>query len=366
LPLADTKARRKKYHARTPFEQIWDKAAEALGPHKVFLEAGFEWREFACSMCVAAGGDIVPPGQRSISTSNRNFERRQGPAAGFISPNTAPPATMLRTVAPPLLRRSEQPAVPMGGAFAAPTGITAMIRRFGVLLLLLAAIVATWQALFLYAGEVALRSPYDTARSTVALMTTDLFWGHLMETARAFAMALSIAVLFAMSLGFHKPSGEIFIPMLVGFASIPKVVLYPLVLLDFVLGLPAKVAFDTMFGIPPIALSTIGAVNNIRPVLVKVGRVLGLRADEMARIVLIPAVMPEIVTGLRVGFSLCLIGTILGEMFAARQGLGYLPMTAIGLHDVGLIMSLTLFLTSLAVCASAVLLTIDRRLRRRL
>jgi NitT/TauT family transport system permease protein len=134
----------------------------------------------------------------------------------------------------------------------------------------------------------------------------------------------------------------------------------------FGLGLPAKVAFGTMFGVPPIALSTISAVNNIRPVLLKVGRILGLGPVDMIRIVLVPAVMPEIMTGLRLGFSLCLIGTILGEMFAARRGLGYLLMTAIGLHDVSLIMALTLLLTIFAVCASAVLLTIDRRLRRRL
>ncbi len=56
-------------------------AAEAAGLHKIFLEAGFEWREAGCSMCVAAGGDIVPPGKRSISTSNRNFEGRQGPGS---------------------------------------------------------------------------------------------------------------------------------------------------------------------------------------------------------------------------------------------------------------------------------------------
>jgi 3-isopropylmalate/(R)-2-methylmalate dehydratase large subunit len=56
-------------------------AAEAAGLHTVFLEAGFEWREAGCSMCVAAGGDIVPTGQRSISTSNRNFEGRQGPGS---------------------------------------------------------------------------------------------------------------------------------------------------------------------------------------------------------------------------------------------------------------------------------------------
>ncbi len=56
-------------------------AAESLGLHKVFQEAGFEWREAGCSMCVGAGGDIVQPGKRSISTSNRNFEGRQGPAS---------------------------------------------------------------------------------------------------------------------------------------------------------------------------------------------------------------------------------------------------------------------------------------------
>jgi len=56
-------------------------AAEAAGLHRVFQAAGFEWREPGCSMCVAAGGDIVAPEQRSISTSNRNFEGRQGPAS---------------------------------------------------------------------------------------------------------------------------------------------------------------------------------------------------------------------------------------------------------------------------------------------
>jgi 3-isopropylmalate/(R)-2-methylmalate dehydratase large subunit len=56
-------------------------AAEAEGLHTVFKAAGFEWREAGCSMCVAAGGDMVSPGQRSISTSNRNFEGRQGPGS---------------------------------------------------------------------------------------------------------------------------------------------------------------------------------------------------------------------------------------------------------------------------------------------
>ncbi|WP_225781464.1 3-isopropylmalate dehydratase large subunit [Xenophilus sp. Marseille-Q4582] len=57
------------------------RAAEAEGLHEVFAAAGFEWREPGCSMCVAANGEQVPPQQRSVSTSNRNFVGRQGPGA---------------------------------------------------------------------------------------------------------------------------------------------------------------------------------------------------------------------------------------------------------------------------------------------
>ena len=55
--------------------------AEALGLHRIFIDAGFEWREPGCSMCAAVNGDSVPPGARCVSTSNRNFEGRQGPGA---------------------------------------------------------------------------------------------------------------------------------------------------------------------------------------------------------------------------------------------------------------------------------------------
>jgi 3-isopropylmalate/(R)-2-methylmalate dehydratase large subunit len=56
-------------------------AAEAEGLDRVFTEAGFEWREAGCSMCVGINGEIARPGERVASTSNRNFEGRQGPGA---------------------------------------------------------------------------------------------------------------------------------------------------------------------------------------------------------------------------------------------------------------------------------------------
>jgi 3-isopropylmalate/(R)-2-methylmalate dehydratase large subunit len=64
-----------------PGSEIVKRDAVAEGLDRVFVDAGFEWREPGCSMCLASNGEQVPPGQRSVSTSNRNFVGRQGPRA---------------------------------------------------------------------------------------------------------------------------------------------------------------------------------------------------------------------------------------------------------------------------------------------
>jgi 3-isopropylmalate/(R)-2-methylmalate dehydratase large subunit len=64
-----------------PGSETIKRQAEAEGLDAVFKEAGFEWREPGCSMCLAFNGDRVPPGMRSVSTTNRNFVGRQGPGA---------------------------------------------------------------------------------------------------------------------------------------------------------------------------------------------------------------------------------------------------------------------------------------------
>ena len=70
--------------------------AEAEGLDKVFLEAGFEWRLAGCSMCVGINGDSLAPGERSASTSNRNFRGRQGPGSRthLVSPAMAAAAAV--------------------------------------------------------------------------------------------------------------------------------------------------------------------------------------------------------------------------------------------------------------------------------
>jgi 3-isopropylmalate/(R)-2-methylmalate dehydratase large subunit len=77
--------------------------AEALGLDRVFIEAGAEWRQPGCSMCLAMNGDQVEAGQYAISTSNRNFEGRQGKGSRtfLASPLTAAASAITGRIADP-------------------------------------------------------------------------------------------------------------------------------------------------------------------------------------------------------------------------------------------------------------------------
>lgn len=236
-------------------------------------------------------------------------------------------------------------------------------------LIFIAALIVLWQILYWIVGDIALRSPWQTLSFTVELLQKPSFWPHLIETGKAFAAALFFAVALGlaigMTLGLKRIAGDVFEPMLVALYSIPKVTLYPILLLTFGLGISAKIAFGALHGFIPVSLFTINAVRNVRPIFLKTGRILRLNRVTMITRIVFPAAMPEIFSGLRIGFSLTMIGTVLGEMFASQKGLGYLLMNAIGLHNVDIIMAITFMLVVFAASMSGLLLAIDRRLHRR-
>jgi NitT/TauT family transport system permease protein len=236
-------------------------------------------------------------------------------------------------------------------------------------LVLLGALLAIWQVLYWWVGDVALASPLATLRYTAKLVTEETFSMHAYDTLRAFSIAFTLSVgiglVVGFWLGFAKLTGDVLEPMVVALYAIPKLTLYPILLLAFGLGLSAKVAFGVIHGVIPIVLFTLTAVRNTKPILIKTGKVHKLSPGQMVRWILFPAAIPEIFTGLRVGFALTLIGSLLAEMFASQRGLGYLLMTGIGLHNVELIMSVTLLIVVFAAGVSTLLLHIDHRLHRR-
>ena len=220
--------------------------------------------------------------------------------------------------------------------------------------LLIAVLFALWQALYVWVGESALASPAATLRYTAHMVASQDFGGHIYDTMRAFAIAFVFSVAIGLAvgfwLGFQRTAGDTLEPMVVAVYAIPKLTLYPILLLAFGLGLSAKVAFGVIHGVIPIILFTLSAVRNTKPILIKTGRMHGLRSTEL--------------TGLRVGFTLTLIGTLLAEMFASQRGLGYLLMTGIGLHNIEQVLAVTLLIVVFAAAVSVFLLHIDHRLHR--
>jgi NitT/TauT family transport system permease protein len=230
-----------------------------------------------------------------------------------------------------------------------------------VLLLLL-----LWQGAFVLAGPMAIASPASTF-AYLAGHLTDL-GPHIWATGQAFVFALAIAMagglLLGLVTGLSATAAETAEPLLMAANSIPKIALYPVVLLLFGIGLPAKVAFGAIHGIIPVAIFTMNACRGVPPVLLKTAEVLGLSPAERIRSILLPSALPAVLTGVRLGFSLTLIGTILGEMFGSQSGLGYLLMTSIGLQNTDIIMAVTVLLIAFAASVSTALLAWERRLRR--
>ena len=78
-----------------------------------------------------------------------------------------------------------------------------------------------------------------------------------------------------------------------------------------------------------------------------------------------PAPIPEIVSGFRIGFALAMLGTLIGELFASQRGLGFLLLKAMERNDTPTILALATLLFAFAIAASVTLLALDKRLHRR-
>jgi NitT/TauT family transport system permease protein len=240
-----------------------------------------------------------------------------------------------------------------------------LVHRLVDTVAIVAVVLAVWIGLHAYAGDSAITSPAVTFAFAAELLGRESFWDNAAATLQAFVLALAISaiagVALGLVLGMRRFAGDVAEPMLSSLYTIPKVTLYPLMLLIFGLGMSAKVAFGVIHGLIPVILFTMTAVRNIPPVLLRTARALHLSPTQTASKLLAPAVIPEIVTGLRVGFALTLLGVLIGEMFASQRGLGFLIINGMNNHDVPMTTAVTVIVVLFAIAANSMMLALDRR-----
>ncbi len=155
-------------------------------------------------------------------------------------------------------------------------------------------------------------------------------WGaaqiHLITTLSEFFLALSLAVLFGVSLGLIVGSSS-YLHNLIGPVGslglvIPKVTLIPLFLLWFGIGKAAVVFYALFSGIFPVFLNSIAGVREVRPAYLVAARAMGCARSEIYLKVVLPAALPVLVSGFFMGSVQVMIGLLLMEMAMARYGLG--------------------------------------------
>ena len=218
-------------------------------------------------------------------------------------------------------------------------------------------VLGLWYFLSLSYGTDAVAAPLATWQRLAMLISTGFISPHLNFTLSSWIVSVLLAGVVGLSLGLllglHRASGLVFEPLIIAISSLPKVTLYPIVLLICGLGQSSKIAFGFIHGVLPIMLFTLGAAREIPLHYVKTARTLGLNRVATLRRVMLPAMASGIVSGMRLGASLALLGVIIGEMFGAQQGLGFILMNAIDINDTAQMDAVALILIFLALALNA-------------
>lgn len=187
----------------------------------------------------------------------------------------------------------------------------------------------------------------------------------LLATGFAFAVSASLGVLLGSLLASSRFWGDVWEPVLFWLYGIPKLIFYPIVILVFGIGFSSTMAFGVLSGLLPVVIIVFASVRSVPLMHLKVAKVYGLSRRQVFREVVVPVVLPSLVTAVRYGFSLAFSGVVLAEMFAAREGLGQVLMGAMFIANKGQLFGVAAVLVVVGFGVNGLLLLVQRRVAMR-
>lgn len=143
------------------------------------------------------------------------------------------------------------------------------------------------------------------------------------EFAAAFALACSSGTIVGYLVSRSRYLVRVFEPLFAGIFSIPIILFLPLYVLFFGLGPESKIALGTTISFFPITLATIAGFSNVDRTLMTAAQSMGASDYQLFRYVLVPAALPVILGGLRIGFTIALLSILGSETIASLSGLGH-------------------------------------------
>lgn len=241
-----------------------------------------------------------------------------------------------------------------------------------------AAIGATAVLVFLAAWEGAVQfgfvnplftsSPSRIVSAGYDLFASGTIWGDLevsaLEFFAGYGLAVAIGVPFGILMGWYSRLNAALDPFVSALYATPRIALLPLVMIWFGIGLMSKIAIVFLGAVFPILVNTITGVRTIDAEFIKVARSFGSSDRQLFLKVALPSSVPLLLTGLRLGLGHGLIGIVVGEMFGATQGLGFLIAVAGARFQTDRVMVGIIIIALAGVAMTEVLRAIERRFER--
>jgi len=214
-----------------------------------------------------------------------------------------------------------------------------------------------------------LPNPVVVLRDFWSILTTGEFIGDLRvtltELVSAFGIAASSGLLVGYLISRSQYRIQVFEPLFAGIYSVPIILFLPLYVLLFGLGPASKIALGATISFFPIALNTIAGFGYVERTLVTAARSMGASDLQLFRYVLLPAALPIILTGMRMGFTVALLSIIGSETIASLAGLGHRIVYLAEGMEMAPMFAYIVFVVAIAAILNTLVSTLEARGRRR-
>jgi len=227
------------------------------------------------------------------------------------------------------------------------------------------AILGAWEALVRggLVSQIILPAPSDVVHAAMTDGFTFLkaFWVTLFEIGVSIAIAWILGLASGLVAG-NMPVAAIGVgSVLSSLFAVPLVILYPIFMAWFGFGSASKIVFGVLTGYFPIALNTLNGIRAVETRYLVMARAMGANRLQLYGLVLFPLAIPSIVSGLRIGTGLVVIGVVVAEMLASLDGIGFLISYHRTLFDTGDVYLGFMFTIALAIGINRGLSELERR-----
>jgi len=191
------------------------------------------------------------------------------------------------------------------------------------------------------------------------LLTTPEYYVNLWATATEVGMGLCVGgflgLVVGLVLGANRLMARAFESYLYYLGPTPKIIFFPVMIMWFGVGAGSKIALGAISCFFPVALSVAAGMRQIDRVLIRVGRSFRATPWQMSAKIYLPAMRAPIANGIRLGFGVAVIGTLLAETKLSNRGVGYLILQAYSTFDMSRMYALLIILFALAIGANTLI-----------